>query len=165
VIRSVVRLARRDPALVVLAARLYVLLIVMRGVVAAVPLRRISRRLGEHMRETPTDGVSEEQMRFARRVGWCILKVAPRTPTNSNCYPQALAAWWVLHRKHIPTTYYYGAAFRRDTPELEAHVWLRSGDLIVTGGRTDLEFRPLSMYADEPGTRRTQRAVRRPCAR
>src|SRR5688572_32003423 len=70
------------------------------------------------MQETPRDGVSEDQLRYARRVGSAILRLSPRTPTNSNCYPQALTAWWLLHRKRIPTTIYYGS--EEHTSELQS---------------------------------------------
>jgi hypothetical protein len=102
------------------------------------------------MEETPTLGVPADQLRYARRVGWAIRRAAPRTPTNSNCYPQALTAWWLLHRKRIPTTFYYGAAFDDDRSALEAHVWLRCGGLIVTGGGPHRRFAPLTWFADTP---------------
>lgn len=101
------------------------------------------------MTETPRDGVPDEKLRYARRVGWAISKAAPRTPTDSNCYPQALTAWWLLHRKQIPTTFYYGAAFDDDGTTLEAHVWLRCGPFVVTGGGGhSRRFAPLTWFAD-----------------
>lgn len=115
------------------------------------PLRWITGRLGTPMQETPTEGVPADQLRYARRVNWAIHRVSPRTPTESNCYPQALAARWLLRRKRIPTTVYYGAAFDEGGSALEAHVWLRCGDLIVTGGGPHRRrFAPLTWYADTP---------------
>jgi hypothetical protein len=131
-----------------LALRVYALLIIMRGVVNTVPLRRITPRLGTRLLETPAD-IPADQLRYARRIGLAIRRAAPRTPTNSNCYPQALTAWWLLHRKGIPTTFYYGAAFDEDGTALQAHVWLRCGPLIVTGGGSHRRrFAPLVWFAD-----------------
>ena len=147
---------RRNPTSLVLLLRTYLLLIVMRGVIAVLPLRWITSRLGVPMLETPKVGVPADQLRFARRVNWAIHRVSPRTPTNSNCYPQALAARWLLRRKRIPTTFYYGAAFDEGGSALEAHVWLRCGDLIITGGGAHRRrFAPLSWFADTPGSART----------
>jgi hypothetical protein len=102
------------------------------------------------MEETPTGGVHADQLRYARRVGWAVLRATPYTPTNSNCYPQALSAWWLLHRKRIPTTFYYGAAFDEDRSGLVAHVWLRCGELMVTGGGPNRSgFAPLTWFADQ----------------
>ncbi len=142
---------RRNPASFVLLMRTYLLLIVMRGVIAVFPLRWITGRLGAPKQETPKEGVPAHQLRYVRRVNWSIHRVSPLTPTNSNCYPQALTAWWLLRRKHIPTTFYYGAAFDEGRSALEAHVWLRCGDLIVTGGGTHRQrFAPLTWFADSP---------------
>ncbi len=129
--------------------RVYALLIVMRGVITIGTMQSITKRLGTPMRETSTDGVSRDQVRFARRVGRAIARLADKTPTNSNCYPQALTAWWLLHRKGIPTTFYYGAKFDKNRSGLETHVWLRCGPLIVTGGGVHLHYKPMTWFADE----------------
>ncbi len=145
------RWARRNPASFLLLLRTYLLLIVMRGVIAIFPLRWITGRLGTSMRETSMERLPPGQVQYARRVNWAVHWVSPRTPTNSNCYPQALTAWWLLRRKRIPTTFYYGAAFDEDRSALEAHVWLRCGDLIVTGGGSHRSrFAPLTWFADTP---------------
>lgn len=143
------RTARRDPGRLVLVLRVYCLLVIMRGVITCLPLRRITRHLGTPMEETPTGLIPSDQLRYARRVGWAVLRAAPYTPTTSNCYPQALTAWWLLHRQQIPTTLYYGAAFDESRSGLVAHVWLRCGDLMVTGGGPDHRgFAPLTWFAD-----------------
>jgi hypothetical protein len=144
------RAAHRYAGRFVLVLHVYLLLIGMRGVIAACSLPWITRRLGTQMEETPTLGVPADQLRYAHRVAWAIRRAAPKTPTNSNCYPQALTAWWLLHRKRIPTTFYYGAAFDDDRSALEAHVWLRCGNLIVTGGGPHRRFAPLTWFADIP---------------
>jgi hypothetical protein len=141
---------RRDPDLTRLAVRTYLLLVLARVVITVLPLRRITAHLGEERVETARSGVTPGQLRRARRVGRVVRRLAPYTPTNSNCYPQALAAWWILHRDGAPTTFYYGAAFDDGAPALQAHVWLRCGPIIVTGGATDRRFAPLTWFADEP---------------
>ncbi len=149
----VVQWARRNPSNFLLLLRTYLLLIVMRGVIAIFPLRWITGRLGAPMLETPTEQVPADQLRYARRVNWAVNRVSPRTPTNSNCYPQALTARWLLRRRRIPTTFYYGAAFDEGRSALEAHVWLRCGDLIVTGGGDHRSrFAPLTWFADTPSS-------------
>jgi hypothetical protein len=157
---SLVRVTRRDPELTVLAFRVYLLLILSRAVIRVLPLRRIAKHLGSPMTETPTTDLEPPLQRYARRVAWCIQKLSPHTPTESNCYPQALTAWWLLHRRGAPTTFYYGAAFEPDRTALATHVWLRCGSLIVTGGRTGRRFEPLTFFADEAAPRRAHVRVR-----
>ncbi|MDO5499585.1 MAG: lasso peptide biosynthesis B2 protein [Propionibacteriaceae bacterium] len=131
--------------------RVFALLVIMRAVITVATLKRITARLGVSMEETPTDGLPAAQLRYARRVGRAIGRVAHLTPTDSNCYPQALTAWWLLHRKGIPTTFYYGAAFEENGSAIEAHVWLRCGPLLVTGGGVHQRYAPMTWFADYPG--------------
>lgn len=138
----------REPALLVVAVRVYVLLIVARLVITLVPMRYVTRHLGSAGVETPRGGVPAMGLRYARRVGAMIRRLAPYTPTDSNCYPQALVAWWMLSRRGIPTTYYYGARFDTEGGSLDAHVWVRCGPLLVTGGLV-APYKPLTMYANE----------------
>jgi hypothetical protein len=147
-LRELVRAARGYTTRGLLLLRVYVLLVIMRGVVSTFSLRRITARLGARLVETSAE-VPADQLRYARRVAWAIGRAAARTPTNSNCYPQGLTAWWLLHRRGIPTTFYYGAAFDEDGTALQAHVWVRCGPLIVTGGGSvRRRFAPLVWYAD-----------------
>ena len=145
---SWLRVARRDPALVWLVVRCYVLLIVMRCVITLCSLRRITSGLGEAQSETPTDLLGDDEMRHARRIGWSIRKVSRFTPTTSNCYPQALTARYLLHRRRIPSTVYYGAAFAPTGEQLDTHVWVRVGPLVVTGAPAHRRFAVVSAFAD-----------------
>jgi hypothetical protein len=147
-LRSLAATALGQPGLVWLVIRSYVLLVLMRAVITVFPLRRIVRHLGTPMAETSHAALPPADERFARRVGGVISRTAPYTPTDSNCYPQALTARWLLKRRGIPTTIYYGAAFEPSGERLAAHVWLRAGRIVVTGGRTGRDFQPLSMFAD-----------------
>jgi hypothetical protein len=130
-----------------LSVRVYVLLIVTRFIVDTQPLKRITSHLGTPMLETPRDGVPADQLAYAKRVGRAINRLSPKTPTESNCYPKALTGRWLLQRRNIPTTLYYGAAIDADGKSLEAHVWLRCGNLIVTGGGDRRRFAPLTWFA------------------
>jgi hypothetical protein len=54
------------------------------------------------------------------------------TPWNSNCLVQTIAAKLILQRRGVSSTLYLGVA--PDTHEaLQAHAWLRSGSIILTG--------------------------------
>lgn len=150
-LRSLVWVGRRDPALFLLALHVGVLLTLTRGIIRILPMRSITRFLGTAMQESPVDGLNPDELRYVRRVRWTIEKLAPHTPTESNCYPQALTARWLLHRRGISSTVYYGATFEPGRPSLEGHVWMRSGHLIVTGGASSSRYTPLSYFADDPG--------------
>jgi len=145
---SAARVAKRDPRLAWLAFQCFVLLIVMRGVITLLPLRRISGHLGSPMEETATIDLDDAAMRHSRRVAWCIAKVAAFTPTTSNCYPQGLTARYLLRRRRIPSTIYYGAAFDSAGSDLVTHVWVRVGSFMVTGAPVHRRFAVVSKFAD-----------------
>ena len=96
------------------------------------PFSRLARHLGQQLKESPID-VPTAHLLEARRVAWAVQRASCFTPWKSNCFPQAIAAKYLLHRRGIASTLYLGAAFKMRS-ELTAHAWLRCGSLYVTGG-------------------------------
>ena len=78
-------------------------------------------------------------------VGWAINSAASRVPWRSDCLLQAMAASMWLDR--IERRYKLNIGVRRNAAgELEAHAWLTSGDLVVTGNLSDLKaFSPMPL--------------------
>jgi hypothetical protein len=61
---------------------------------------------------------------------------------------QALAATVLLQRHRIDGTLYLGVARVNDTPEgLNAHAWLRCGELVVTGAAERARYTPVASFA------------------
>ena len=133
-LRKVAALSWADRWLLV---QVFVLLGVARLALRLIPFRRLAQRLGSLQTETPPDA-PPDHLALARRVALALARVSPYTPWRSNCFPQALAARYWLHRRRIPTTLYLGVALHKPAgaPDVEmtAHAWLRCGPLIVTGG-------------------------------
>jgi hypothetical protein len=155
---SLGRVVRRDPAFAALTCVAWVMLVIARAVISLFPLRRISAHLGDYMRETVPDQVPVEDHRRIRRIRRAIRKAVPHTPTNSNCYPQALTATVLLRLARVPSTMYYGAAIESGGSglethvgtALETHVWVRSGPFFVTGAPAHLGFATVATYAHVP---------------
>ena len=64
----------------------------------------------------------------AGRVRWAVESVARRSPVRFVCFPQCLAAEWMLRRRGIGSVLHYGV--RRDEAaggKLLAHTWLECG--------------------------------------
>lgn len=140
-LRQVLRRPRRDQWLFV---QVYVLLGLARLVIDTMPFRMIAKHLGAKSVESPTQ-VPMPHLQEARRIGWAIASVSRYTPWRSNCFPQAIAAKYLLGRQGITSTLYFGAAFKART-ELEAHVWLRCGHYYVTGGEGHLQFGTVGIF-------------------
>jgi len=116
-----------------LLIQVYLLLGCARLVLNAVPFRRLAATVGPLHTETPFE-IAPAHLLAAQRIAWAIQRASPYTPWQSNCFPQALAAKFLLRRYGIPSTLYLGAAFTPDKTGMEAHAWLRCGPLFVTGG-------------------------------
>ena len=120
--------------------------------VLTIPFKRIAPHLGTTGAHS-AEQVAPETAAAARRVGWAVRAVARRTPWDSNCLAQAIAAKRMLRRRRIPSTLYLGVA--RPVPEaggLSAHAWLRCGAEILTGGRGHALYTVLSTFAEESGS-------------
>ena len=78
-------------------------------------------------------------------IGWAINSAASRVPWRSDCLLQAMAGSMWLDR--IERTYKLNIGVRKNVEaELEAHAWLTSGGLIVTGNLPDLKgFSPMPL--------------------
>lgn len=122
----------------------YILLGLARLAINIVPFSRLVKHLGPSMVESPME-VPVAHLREARRIAWMVRSASRYTPWKSNCFPQAIAAKYLLHRRGINSTLYLGAAFKART-ELEAHAWLRCGQLYVTGGAGDRHFGTVGIF-------------------
>ncbi len=140
-LRKFVRLTRPDRRLLVEA---WFLLGMARLAIALMPFRRLARRLGAEQNESPGE-ISPDDLRQAMRTRWAVATASRHTIWRSNCFPQAIAAKYLLHRRGIDSTLYLGAGFRAHT-RLEAHAWLRCGSIVVTGAAGRGEFTPLGVF-------------------
>lgn len=117
-------------------------LAVARLIVRLVPFRLYSRKLGRDG-ETPTDTIAPD---VVHRVSRAIESVSRHTPWRSMCLEQGLAGKAMLRRRGQPNTLYVAVA--RDVA-LEAHAWLRSGDVCVTGQAEFDRYTVVARFADE----------------
>ncbi len=109
-----------------------------------VPFRLVSRHLGVPRRETAQD---QGDRALLRRVSWAIGAVSRRAPWRCKCMEQGIAAKMMLRRRRLANTLYLGVA--RGDQQIEAHAWLRSGTVYVTGGAGRERFSVVSTFADE----------------
>ena len=130
-LRSLYDLAWSDRGLLIEAAAL---LGAARLAAKTIPFKQLARCFGQHMSESERVVESGVDAR-ASRIGWAVRTVARRTPWNSNCLAQAVAARLMLRRRKMACTVYLGLV-KDGKHELAAHAWLRCGNRVVTGGRT-----------------------------
>jgi hypothetical protein len=112
-----------------------------------VPFRRLAAGLGDEMAESPAEE-TETQRAAVTRIGWAVRELGKRLPWMSQCLVQAVAATWMLRRRGIPSTLYFGLA--KDTGgELKAHAWVRSGTQVLTGAQGRHGFTMVATFATQ----------------
>ncbi len=109
------------------------------------PFRRIAGRLGRVGVESSVS-IPTSHESIAEQVGWAVETMARHLPWQSRCLGQALSAWWMLGRRGVVGTVYFGVARNPDKP-FDAHAWLRCGSRIVTGGNGHEQFQVISCFS------------------
>ena len=122
----------------------FLLLGLARLAINIVPFPRLTKHLGVPRVESPAE-VPLPHLQEARRVARAVKSASHYTPWKSNCFPQAIAAKYILRRRGITSTLYLGAAFKARS-ELEAHAWLRCGQFYVTGGVGHRHFGTVGIF-------------------
>ena len=109
---------------------------IVRAAILVLPFAWVARRLAL---ETGTPAASPmagdtASRAAAMRVGRAIRVAASRTPWESKCLAQALAAAVMLRWRQIPFVLTLGVAKAMEQkPGIDAHAWLFSGDVLLTG--------------------------------
>jgi hypothetical protein len=111
--------------------------------VRCLSFERLAPHLGRHMAETGPEAMASAQL--ARAIGSSVTAVAPWLPWRCLCLEQAIAAQLMLRRRGIASTLYLGVG--RGEQALEAHAWLRSGELILTGATGRERYAVVASYA------------------
>ena len=137
------RLSAHDIALLLEASALFW---TARLVILVLPFRWVRPVLGRTGAESPAT-VPEPILARARRIGWAVARVSQLPPSSrGTCLPQAIAAQVMLRRRHIGSTVYLGVVKEPDRT-LNAHAWVRSGHLILTGRAGYKAFNVVSSFA------------------
>jgi hypothetical protein len=120
---------------------------IARLVILMLPFRWVEPALGKRMAESPTDALPQDPQQL-KQVAWAVNTMSRYTPWQSKCLVQAMAAKRMLQSRKIVSTLYLGVT-RSNPKPLEAHAWLRSGPVYVTGGEGHKHFTVVAMFAEE----------------
>ncbi len=75
---------------------------------------------------------TKENLDYAFLIGLRVSRICDNTYWESKCLIKALTAQRLLVEKKIASTLYLGVTYEKNI--LEAHAWLRCGELYITGG-------------------------------
>jgi hypothetical protein len=111
-----------------------------------VPFRWVAPLLGKPQTESPP-AITSGERDLVLRVAWAVQSAAKHVPLGFVCLPQAMAAKWMLRRRHLASTLYLGVA-RPDEVKFTAHAWLRAGDKILTGRAESRTHTAIATFAE-----------------
>ena len=127
-----------------------------RALILTISFKRLAPWIGIHNGQAPWIPLLDRaQEARAAQIGRVVRLAARYTPWKSNCFPQALTARTLLGLYRIPYGLYFGLANDSSTGELQAHAWVATGPVQVTGGAGFGEFTVVGCFVSEPAHTQT----------
>lgn len=117
-------------------------------VIFILPFKTYKRYFGMHNMETSYE-IDNSEYKTIRRISWVVSTISKYTPWESKCLVQAMTAQKMLRRRCLYSTLYLGVGKNDEGNNLQAHAWLRSGSIIVTGGQNMEKFNEVAHFSNE----------------
>jgi hypothetical protein len=136
--RRMMELPAADVALAIEAA---CMLTFFRIALNFLPVQTLTAWMGKAQKSSLAQ---REPAQTLRRIEWSIDAVVRHLPFTFVCFPQCLAAYFMLRRRHIASKLFYGVT--RDADQLKAHTWVKVGDRTVVGGDLESHFTVLTTF-------------------
>jgi hypothetical protein len=131
-----------------LLAEAAILLAVSSLAIAWLPFRWVTRFAGREGRRPDLSAGTEPSIAAIR---WAVAACGRFAPWRPVCFQHGLAAHWMLRRRGIISTLYYGASSDPDRGVI-AHVWIKSGELPVIGCEEAGRYAVLATYPPATGS-------------
>ncbi len=106
-------------------------LIVASAAIKLLPFKTVVRMMNRPRLDGRQRAAAKE---LADEVRLAVKRAARRLPWKIVCFPEGLAAHWMLRRRGAPSLVHYG--LRQSDSGLTAHVWISLGDEVVVGEET-----------------------------
>lgn len=123
----------------------HLLLYLSKLMIILFPFRKIIYYLGEQGEKSVM--LNDDATAWVKKTSKLIKVASSFTLYKSKCYDQALAAKIMLRMRFVSSTIYFGVQ-KSDKSTLSGHVWLRSGNLTVTGGDLMDEYVVMVSYSN-----------------
>ena len=137
------RMMQLAPADIALAAEAACMLTFFRAALNFLPTQRLTAWMGRPDQRRASAFSSDCHADHSSGE-WSIDAVVRHAPLTFVCFPQCLAVYFMLRRRHIASKLFYGVA--RDAGQLKAHTWVKVGDRTVVGGEVESHFTVLTTF-------------------
>lgn len=105
------------------------------------PFKRIAALIGNSQVESSREIIEQE---IVRNIEVVITRGIKYVFFSSKCYDQALATSFMLKRRKIASTIYFGLS--KEGEQLSAHAWVRCGEKIISGRIGYERFTPVAWF-------------------
>jgi hypothetical protein len=106
------------------------------------PFKKIAAMIGLPQIESPKENMDDT---IINDIAISVIRAIKYALFTSKCYDQALATTFMLKRRRISSTIYFG--LHKEAEQLLAHAWVRCGDKIVSGKLGYERFTPVAWFA------------------
>lgn len=126
----------------------WALLGVCRMAILTLKFERVARLLGKRMAipSRRLECVNPAQAKRAREISRVIQSASLRTPWDSNCFTQAVAARAILAFYGMPCVVIFGIARSKTDGKRLAHAWVETAGIRVTGGKRGQQYAFLGAF-------------------
>jgi hypothetical protein len=108
-------------------------LILARIITFLYPFNQYAKSFGSKFSETLYEDIQDPELLYWLK---CCQRQLPKInrvmPWKSACLQQSIAAFWLLSKKKLSITLYFG--MKRKGTKVEGHAWLRCGKYYIAGG-------------------------------
>ncbi len=96
----------------------------------------------------PVPGEQPNARATGAAVRQAVKRAARRLPWTIVCFPEGLAAHWMLRRRGLPSQLHYG--LRPSTEKLSAHVWVTLAGEVIVGEEAQDPHHCVATFPPQP---------------
>lgn len=126
----------RKVSAILLFVQAWICIAIARCMLVFMPFRKIAPLLGKSVDDDYTRGARASHR--LKRIRTAITRAAAWSPWRAKCFEQALAGKIMLTCRNMSCIVFFG--INKVGDELQAHAWLESDGVIITGGKEADQF-------------------------
>ena len=122
-----------------------------RAAILTIPFKYLAPRLGAlaGSQDSPEIENLPSYNEYTARTTWAVEAMSRWAPWECKCLVQAITGKMMLRRRGVPSSLFLGVR-KNESGGLEAHAWLKCGDVFVTGEPGHETFTVVSSFTDSP---------------
>jgi hypothetical protein len=120
----------------------WIFLTIAKLLIVLFSFKRIAGLIGDVQIESAFESIESP---VVNRIEISVIRAKKYLLFSSRCFDQALATVFMLKRRSIPSTIYFG--LNKGNNQLSAHAWVRCGKRIVSGKMGYESFSPIAWFS------------------